>query len=118
MTRWFRIPPLFRFLGLNCAAGIAASWLFLAGIVWLDVGGLGGMLANSPDRYVALGLLLGGFAVTFGSAAMATAVWLMPYGEGGSGTTVRMKPAAPEIGGAVPVRSARAGSRPGMAIQP
>lgn len=116
MTRLTRIPILFRFLAVNCAAGIAASWLFLAGIIWFDVGGLGGMLANSPDRYVALGLLLSGFAVTFGSAAMATAVWLMPYGESGGGRIKPITTGHQDIPGAVPVRAGRAQSCAGAPI--
>lgn len=85
MTTWKRIPPLFRFLALNCVAGIAASWLFLAGLLWLDTGGLRTLLTGSPDGAIAIALLAGGFAVTFGSAAMGTAVWLMPYDRGRTG---------------------------------
>jgi len=85
MKRLRRIPPLFRFLAANCIAGIVTSWLFLGGIVWLDVGGLYQLLSRSPDAGVAIAVLAVGFAVTFGSAAMATAVWLMPYGDGQGG---------------------------------
>jgi hypothetical protein len=107
MKRWSEVPPLFRFLAVNCFIGIAASWLFLAGFLWLDISGLRGLLANSPDGAVALALLAGGFAVTFGSASMATAVWLMPYDADHGGRTLRFRPQRPATLRPVPVRADR-----------
>lgn len=111
MKTWIRIPPLFRFLAVNCIIGIAASWLFLAGFLWLDISGLGSLLLNSPDGAIALALLAVGFSVTFGSASMATAVWLMPYDQDNGGRTLRFRPVRPATLHPVLVRADRTSPR-------
>ncbi|MGI9413106.1 MAG: hypothetical protein ACR2PM_05525 [Hyphomicrobiales bacterium] len=77
------------YLLVNCAAGIAASWLLLAGLMWFDTAGISSLVSRSPDGVMAFALLAGGFAVTFGSAAMATAIMLQPYDCGGGDGAVR-----------------------------
>jgi len=65
---------LLRFLAGHLLVGIAAGWMVLAAMLWLDVGGLATLLWASPDWPVLLALLLFGFAITFGSLAMGTGV--------------------------------------------
>lgn len=65
-------------LARNAALGILVGWLLLAGIVALDVGGIRSLLARSEEAWLWLLLAAGGFAVTFGSLAMATAIFLLP----------------------------------------
>lgn len=107
-----RNPPLFRLLAINCLAGIVTSWLFLAGIIWLDVGGLHQLLSRSSEAGVAIAVLAAGFAVTFGSAAMGTAVWLMPYGDGDGETGKRARPPVAPGTEPVPVRAVRVPPKP------
>jgi hypothetical protein len=65
-------------LARNAALGVLVGWLLLAAIIHLDVGGLGSLLARSEDAWLWLILAGSGFAVTFGSLAMATAIFLLP----------------------------------------
>ena len=58
--------PLFRLLAINLAAGVALAALL--------VGGLRDLIFADESPIAALGLLLFGFVVTFGSAAMGSAI--------------------------------------------
>ena len=71
---WMKMPRLVRFVLRNIGIGIIIGWCFLGGLLWADVGGLFTMISNSSYGLMALFLLLGGFTVTFGPAAVATAV--------------------------------------------
>lgn len=72
---------LFRLLGANLALGAAAGWAFVAAILYFDIGGIGGLVARSSDRVLAVGILLAVMTITWGSAAMGTAVFLLPSSE-------------------------------------
>ena len=69
--------PLFRLLAINLAAGIAVAALLVGGLLVLNPGGLRGLIFADNSPGTALGLLLFGFVVTFGSAAMGTAIMAM-----------------------------------------
>ncbi len=73
---WKSLPRLVRFILRNIAIGISAGWAFLAALLWSDAGGLYSMISHSSLGPVAFMLLAGGFAVTFGPAAVASAVLL------------------------------------------
>ncbi len=66
------------FILRHALLGVGFGCLFAAVTLWLDVGGLWTLLWRSPDWIVALCLLFGGFAVTFGSAVAGTAIMLLP----------------------------------------
>jgi hypothetical protein len=74
--------PLFRLLAINLAAGIAVAALLVGGLLLLDPGGLRHLIL--ADR-VALGPLMFGFAVTFGSAARSAIMALGRREGGGDG---------------------------------
>jgi hypothetical protein len=65
---------LFRLLAINLAIGMSIAALLVGGLLWLDVGGLRHMIVADRSPAVALGLLLFGFVITFGSTAMGTAI--------------------------------------------
>ncbi len=69
--------PLFRLLAINLAAGIAVAALLVGGLLALDPFGLRHLIFSDNSPGTALGLLLFGFVVTFGSAAMGSAVMAM-----------------------------------------
>lgn len=69
---------LLRFLARNCVLGILVGWSVLAGMLYFDVAGFGTVLFSAADRWLALVMAAAGFAVTFGSLAMGTAVFLLP----------------------------------------
>ena len=66
--------PLFRLLAINLAIGVAVAVLLVGGLLLLNPGGLRHLIFTDSSPGVALGLLLFGFIVTFGSAAMGTAI--------------------------------------------
>ncbi|WP_291866556.1 hypothetical protein [Bradyrhizobium sp.] len=69
--------PLFRLLAINLAAGTAVAALFVGGLLALNPAGLRDLILADSSPGTALGLLLFGFVVTFGSTAMGTAIMAM-----------------------------------------
>ena len=69
--------PLFRLLAINLAAGMAVAALLVGGLLLLDPYHLRDLIFADSSPGTALGLLLFGFVVTFGSAAMGTAIMAM-----------------------------------------
>ena len=72
----FRVP-LFRLLAINLAAGTAVAVLFVGGLLALNPAGLRDLILSDSSPCTALGMLLLGFVVTFGSTAMGTAIMAM-----------------------------------------
>lgn len=70
-------PPLFRLLAINLAIGMSIAALLVGGLLWLDLAGLRHLILSDRSPAIALGLLLFGFVVTFGSTAMGTAIMAM-----------------------------------------
>lgn len=71
------MPYLVTFLMRHAAIGCALAVLFVGGLVGLDVGGLGKLVATSPDGLLAVALLTFGLAITFSSVQMGFAVMLL-----------------------------------------
>jgi hypothetical protein len=57
--------------------GTALAVFLVGGLLWLDPGGLRHLIFTDRSPGVALGLLLFGFVVTFGSTAMGSAIMAM-----------------------------------------
>ncbi len=83
LRRWRTIPRLLRFLAVNCAIGIVAGWTLLAALILTDTAGLATLIWNSASPALPVAMLAGGFAITFGSAAMGAAVMMMRNGDEG-----------------------------------
>ena len=66
--------PLFRLLAINLAAGMTVAALLVGGLLALNPFNLRDLIFADRSPGTALGLLLFGFVVTFGSAAMGTAI--------------------------------------------
>jgi hypothetical protein len=66
--------PLFRLLAINLAIGACAAALLVGGLLWLNPGHLRELIFADRAPGVALLLLLGSFLITFGSAAMGSAI--------------------------------------------
>jgi len=66
--------PLLRLLAINLAIGACAAVLLVSGLLWLNPGGLRDLILADRSPVVALALLLGAFIITFGSAAMGSAI--------------------------------------------
>jgi hypothetical protein len=74
LLKHLRGQPLIRLLAINLAAGFAAALLMLAGLLALDPLNLRELILADGT---ALALLLFGLVVTFGSAAMGSAVMML-----------------------------------------
>jgi hypothetical protein len=89
-TKFLR-TPLARLLATNLAIGTALAFVLVGGLLLLDPGGLRRLILQDSSPGVALGLLVFGFVVTLGSAAMGTAIMAAGIRErkddGGSGGT-------------------------------
>ncbi len=68
-----------RFLLKNLCKGVALGWTILAVFLISDLGGVRTIIFNSSNTVMAIGLLMVGFAITFGNCAMGIAVMKMPY---------------------------------------
>jgi|SRR5581483_4897596 len=80
-TPWFR-RPLIRLLAVNVAIGAAIAVLMLGGLLLLNPRLRDLILADRAGG-VALGLLLFGLVITFGSVAMGSAIMAIGAGDGG-----------------------------------
>lgn len=85
---------LVRFLIKHCIIGIFAGWLALGAIFVLDLAGLWTLMTAGGLQVVPLALLAFGFAATFGSMAMGTAVFMLD-----EKSKPPSKPNAPELSG-------------------
>ncbi len=77
--------PLFRLLAINLAIGVTAAVLLLGGLLALNPHGLRDLIVADRSQLTALGLLLFGFVVTFGSVAMGTAIMAIRRGDSRGG---------------------------------
>lgn len=66
--------PLFRLLAINLAIGACAASILVGGLLWLNPGRLRELIFADSSPGIALAVLLGSFLITFGSAAMSSAV--------------------------------------------
>jgi len=66
--------PLFRLLAINFAIGACAATLLVGGLLLLNPGHLRELIFADRAPGVAIFLLLGSFLITFGSAAMGSAI--------------------------------------------
>jgi hypothetical protein len=69
-----RQVPLFRLLAINLVIGIVVAVVLVGGLLLVNPGGLRHLICTDRSPWVAIGLLLFGFVVTFGSAAMGSAI--------------------------------------------
>jgi hypothetical protein len=88
------MSPLLRLLAINLAAGFAAALLMLAGLLAINPLHLRELIFADG---AALALLLFGLTVTFGSAAMGSAVMMLgkerrnERGSGGKAEPLRVR---------------------------
>lgn len=76
-----RIPRLLEFLALHLGFGIALGLVFASLIVITNMSGLKDLLVNSSEPLLAIGLLYGLNALTFGSIAMGIGVMTLPIDD-------------------------------------
>ena len=67
------------FLAVNASIGVLAGIGVAASLMWLDVGGLGQRIAHASNPFLPILLITAPLALTFGAAAAASAIMMMPY---------------------------------------
>jgi len=72
---------MLRFLMLNAGIGMAAGLGVAAALIRFDIGGLGTAIAHAANPALPVFLIAAPLALTFGGAAAASAIMLMPYDE-------------------------------------
>jgi hypothetical protein len=91
--------PLLRLLAVNLAGGICVAVLMVGGLLALNPGDLRHLIFADDAPGAALGLLLFGFLITFGSAAMGSAIMALgrkaPSNKGGGKLQPAPAPARP-----------------------
>jgi len=99
--------PLLRLLAINLGIGASAAALLLGGLIALNPDRLRDLILADRSPATALGLLLFGFLITFGSVAMGTAIMAIGRGDddGARGQTGTIKP--PLVAANVPVHRGR-----------
>lgn len=101
------MPLLVKFLIRHAAIGFALAAVFVGVLVWLDIGNIGTILAQSGIRVFATFLLVMMVGLTFSSVQMGYAVMTKPdlLGGGSGGRGSKVKTGAHELI-PVPVKAA------------
>lgn len=76
-TAQIHVPELLRFLALHGVLGVTLGCVIAAALLITDVGRIGTLLMGSDAPLLFGFLYFSGFAVTFGSVVMASAVMLL-----------------------------------------
>jgi hypothetical protein len=72
---------LLRLFAVNGLFGVMMGVVMAILLITLDIHGLGGLSWQDPEGMIAIALLGSGFAITFGGAAIATAIMLIDTDE-------------------------------------
>ncbi len=70
---------MLRFMALNAAVGVLIGICVGAGLILLDIGGLGARIGRAANPLVPVLLVVMPIASLFGAAATASAILMMPY---------------------------------------
>jgi hypothetical protein len=70
---------MLRFLAANAAVGMAVGIAIFLALLWLDTGGIASRIARAEDPILPFLLIAIPFCLTFGGAASASAIMLLPY---------------------------------------
>jgi|GEM_PF-703981 len=76
-------PSLLRFLALHLAIGSSVAVVVVVSLILTDAHALGRLILQDRDPVVAIAMLMIGFVITLGSAAMGAAIMGLPYGDNG-----------------------------------
>lgn len=72
---------MLRFMALNAFFGVCAGLAVAGALIWFDTGGIGTRIANADNPLMPILLIAVPLALTFGGAAAASAIMLMPYND-------------------------------------
>lgn len=88
------MPKLVRLYFQSIAVGLGLSVLFLGALIWLDIGGLGGLILGSQTGLVAAAMLIVFNGIIFAGAQFAYVIMRMAdHGDGPrGGRALRLDP--------------------------
>ncbi|HHK73939.1 MAG TPA: hypothetical protein ENJ57_02100 [Rhizobiales bacterium] len=86
---------LLRFLGFHMLVGIFLGWCFAGFLFYTDYAGIWTLITHSSIGGIAAGLLLMGFAITFGSVGMGLAIFSLHYEDEDGGGGKRQRTSRP-----------------------
>lgn len=83
---------LVRYLVRHMIIGVVSGWIFSASLLVFNIGGLGDLISGSPAGALAAVMLFIVMAITWGSAAMGTAIFLMKEDSHDGGRKAALRP--------------------------
>ena len=83
--------PLFRLLAINLVIGAVISVLMIGGLLVLNPMNIRHMILSDREPAAVLGVLVFDFFITFGSAAMGTAIMALGRGPDGDASVERAR---------------------------
>ena len=97
-------PSLVRFLLINAGIGALVAVGVVAALILTDAHAIGRLILADQSPAIAIALLLFGFVITLGSAAMGAAIMGLPYGndDGSAGRRAVQDGAAARLKGPAP----------------
>lgn len=98
------MPPLIQFLLRHALIGFGIAAIFVGGLMWSDMGGIGTLIANSEAGWLALFMLTFFLGLTFGSAQMGFAVMSGDWDGEDSGRRGTRQPVRPRSLKLAPIR--------------
>lgn len=99
------MPKLIALYIRSVAIGFALAGLFVGLLLWLDIGGLGGLVWRSDQTVLAVAMLVMFHGVVFAGVQFAYAIMRMAEpsgGQGGRGKPIQNKALLPAFVRAVP----------------
>lgn len=110
------MPELVRLYIRNVALGLLLSLVFVAALLWLNVGNLWHLVSATREGPIAVVMLVMFNAVVFSGVQFGIAVMRMAEPEDrGNGGRKRPEPVAPQAGALIPVPAEAAVPRRGAA---
>ncbi len=70
---------MLRFMALNAAMGGGIGLLVVLALLWLDTGGIATRVSHASNPLLPLVLITFPLCLTFGAAAIGSAIMMMPY---------------------------------------
>lgn len=86
--------PLFRLLAINLAIGAVIAALMVVGLLALNPLNIRNMILADREPVAVVGILMFDFFITFGSAAMGTAIMALGRGPNGDASVEQARAAA------------------------
>ncbi|MEX0287374.1 MAG: hypothetical protein AB3N23_22430 [Paracoccaceae bacterium] len=109
-----RLPRVMRLYILHCIVGFALSAVFTSAILWLNVAGIGHLVANVSGGWLAVLVFFTLNGIVFSGVQTAVVLWSMDYDDGtagGGGRPIHLGEPA-RVRAVAPTKTAKAWAQP------